>query len=83
MDCTTRVQLPAAAESFYLLHSVQTCSGAQPASYPVDIGGSFPGGSRDVQLIIHLNPVLRLRRRGAITPLPNTSLWHEDWLSTG
>jgi hypothetical protein len=27
-----------------LLHRVQTGSGAHPASYPMGIGGSFPGG---------------------------------------
>jgi hypothetical protein len=27
-----------------LLHSVQTGCGTQPASYPMCIGGSFPGG---------------------------------------
>jgi hypothetical protein len=26
------------------LHVVQTDSGAHPASYPTDTGGSFPGG---------------------------------------
>jgi hypothetical protein len=30
-------------QDFSLLHSVQNGSGAQPASYPVDSGGSFPG----------------------------------------
>jgi hypothetical protein len=29
---------------FSLLHSVQTGSGAQPASYPMDTRGPFPGG---------------------------------------
>jgi hypothetical protein len=29
---------------FFPLHIVQTGSGAHPASYPVDTGGSFPGG---------------------------------------
>jgi hypothetical protein len=27
-----------------LRHNVQTVSGAQPASYPIGIRGSFPGG---------------------------------------
>jgi hypothetical protein len=27
-----------------ILHVVQTGSGAHPASYPMDNGGSFPGG---------------------------------------
>jgi hypothetical protein len=28
---------------FSLLHVIQTGSGAHPASYPMDTGGSFPG----------------------------------------
>jgi hypothetical protein len=34
----------AGAGNFSLRHRVQTGSGAHPASYPMDIGGSFPGG---------------------------------------
>jgi hypothetical protein len=30
-----------------LLHSLQTCSGAHPASYPVSAEGSFPGFEAD------------------------------------
>jgi hypothetical protein len=30
--------------TFSLRHRIQTGSGAQPASYPMGIGGSFPGG---------------------------------------
>jgi hypothetical protein len=33
-----------AVQDFSLLHSVQTGSGAHPASYPMGTGGSFPGG---------------------------------------
>jgi hypothetical protein len=40
---TARVRLPA-GHDFYLPHSVQTGSGAHPASYPVGTGGDFPGG---------------------------------------
>jgi hypothetical protein len=32
------------AVAFSLVHSVQTVSGAHPASYPMDSGDSFPGG---------------------------------------
>jgi hypothetical protein len=31
-------------KDFSPLHSFQTGSGSHPASYPMDIGGSFPGG---------------------------------------
>jgi hypothetical protein len=33
-----------AVQDFSLFHSVQTGSGAHPASYPMDTGGIFPGG---------------------------------------
>jgi hypothetical protein len=36
------VQLPTGTKDSYL--SVQTGSGAHPATYPMGIGGSFPGG---------------------------------------
>jgi hypothetical protein len=35
---------PAGAGNFSLQHRVQTSSGAQPASYPMDTGGLFPWG---------------------------------------
>jgi hypothetical protein len=38
-----RVRFPA-VKDFSLLHSIQTDSGAHPASYPMGTGGSFPGG---------------------------------------
>jgi hypothetical protein len=31
-------------QEFYFLQSVQIGSGVHPASYPIDAGGSFPGG---------------------------------------
>jgi hypothetical protein len=41
---TAGVQFPARGKRFSLLHSVQTGSGAHPASYPMGTGGgSFPG----------------------------------------
>jgi hypothetical protein len=38
----TGVRFPAEAR-FFLLHSFQTGSGAHSASYPMGIGGNFPG----------------------------------------
>jgi hypothetical protein len=38
------VQFPAGVRDFSLLHSGQTSSGAQSASYTMDTGGSFPRG---------------------------------------
>jgi hypothetical protein len=41
---TTRVRFLTEARDFYFLHSVQTDTVAQPTSYLMDIGSSFPGG---------------------------------------
>jgi hypothetical protein len=38
----SRVRFPAGAGNFSLHHRVQNASGANPASYPMDTGGSFP-----------------------------------------
>jgi hypothetical protein len=43
-DRSSRVRFPAEAGNFSLHHSVQNGSGAHPASYPMGIRGSFPGG---------------------------------------
>jgi hypothetical protein len=39
----SRVRCPAEAGNLSLHHRVQNDSGAHPASYPMDIRGSFPG----------------------------------------
>jgi hypothetical protein len=44
MDWTARVRFPTGGRHFSLLHAVQTDYGANPASYPMGLGGSFPGG---------------------------------------
>jgi hypothetical protein len=36
--------IPRQFKIFFFSHSVQTGSGAHPASYPMAIGGDFPGG---------------------------------------
>jgi hypothetical protein len=38
---TARVRFPP-KQNFSLIHSVQTCSGAHPASYPMCTGADFP-----------------------------------------
>jgi hypothetical protein len=43
-DWGSRVWFPAGAGNFSLHHGVQNGSGAHPASYPMGIRGSFPGG---------------------------------------
>jgi hypothetical protein len=35
---------PGRVNNFTLLYSIQTGSGAHPASYPIGTGGSFPRG---------------------------------------
>jgi hypothetical protein len=40
---TAGVRFPAGARDFSFLRSIQDCSGAHPASYPMDTKGSFPG----------------------------------------
>jgi len=44
MGWTTEVLFPAGAGMFSPRHCIQTDSGTHPASYPMGIGGSFPGG---------------------------------------
>jgi hypothetical protein len=39
----SRVRFPAGDGNFSLHHRVQNGSGSHPASYPMDIRGSFPG----------------------------------------
>jgi hypothetical protein len=43
-DRVIKVRSPTEAEDFSSSLCVQTGSGAHPASYPVGIGGPFPGG---------------------------------------
>jgi hypothetical protein len=52
-----------AMQDFFLFHSVQTDSGADPASYPMDTGVSPLGQSgRGVKLTTHLHLVPRSRK---------------------
>jgi hypothetical protein len=41
--------IPGRGKEFFLFHSVQTSSGAHPASYPMGTGGSFPGVKRQMR----------------------------------
>jgi hypothetical protein len=64
---------------FSLLHNVQTDSGAHPASYPMGIGGSFPGGGVKQQgrEADHSPPSIAEVKKGvAIPTLPNMSSRH-------
>jgi hypothetical protein len=64
-DWTTGVQFPEGAMMaiffFFFCHRIQTGSRAHPASYPMSTG---------VKLSTHLQPVPRLRVRGAVSALP-------------
>jgi hypothetical protein len=53
-------------------HHIQNGSGAHPASYPMDTGGSFPGGEAD-----HLPPSSAEVKEWVELYLysPNTSSW--------
>jgi hypothetical protein len=68
----SRVRFPAGAGNFSLHHRVQNGSGAHPASYPVDTGGSFP---EDKAAGAWSWPLTSIKCRGqrmsgAIPPLP-------------
>jgi hypothetical protein len=70
------VRFRAESRDFSLLHSSQTGPGARPASYPMDTGGSFPGGKAAGREIHHSRPSsAEVNNDGAVPPLPNTSSW--------
>jgi hypothetical protein len=52
-------RFPAEARDFSLHYSVQTGSGAHPASYTMGTGGSFPRSGMDVKLTHLLNRMPR------------------------
>jgi hypothetical protein len=65
---------PVDARDFALLHSVQTTSGAHPASYPVGTKRSFPEGKRQEHEADHSAPFnAQVKNDSAIPPLPHTS----------
>jgi hypothetical protein len=49
------------------LHSIQTSSGAHPASYPMGTRGEFPGGEADYSP----TSSAEVKKGGAIPPLPH------------
>jgi hypothetical protein len=76
MGWTTRVRIPAGAINLSLLHSVQTDSGAHPASYPMGTRGSFPRVVKRPGLEADHSPLssAEIKNSGAIPPLPHASL---------
>jgi hypothetical protein len=73
---TARVRFPA-VHDFSLPHSVQTDSGAHPASYPMGTGALSPGVKRLGCEAGHSAPSsTEVKHGGAIPPLPHMSSWH-------
>jgi hypothetical protein len=59
---------------FSLLHSVQTDSGAHPASYAIGTWGYFLGGKRQGREADHSSPsTAEVKKGGAIPPFPYMS----------
>jgi hypothetical protein len=75
-DRDSRVRLPAGAGNFSIHHRVQNGFGAQPASYPIVIRGSFPGGkvAGGVKMITHLHLVPTSKNECSYTSTPPTRL---------
>jgi hypothetical protein len=69
----TSITFPVRAGNFSPHHCIQTGSGSHPASYPMGISGSFPGGKAAgvVMFTTHLHLVPNSRMREAIPPLPH------------
>jgi hypothetical protein len=64
-------------QDFSLPHSVQTGSGAHPASYSIGTGGSFPGRKRQGREADHPPPSsAEVKNGSAIPPLLHTTSWH-------
>jgi hypothetical protein len=61
---------------FSLLHSVQTDSGAHPASYPFDKEGFSPGVKRQGREADHSSQSSAdVKKSGGIPPVPHMSSW--------
>jgi hypothetical protein len=71
-DWTTEVRSPAEEKDFSSSLCIQTSSEAHPASYPIGIRGSFPGGKarsgRDADHSAHLVPRSRMSRSYTSSP---------------
>jgi hypothetical protein len=76
MGWTAGVRFLAGARYFSLLHSVQTGSGAHPASYPIGSRGALPGAKRPGREADHSSPTsAEVKDGGAIPPVPYISSW--------
>jgi hypothetical protein len=73
----TVVRFPTGERNFYLLRSVQTCSGANPASYTMGIGGYSLRIKRPRREADHSPPSsAEVKNAGVTSPLPHTSSRH-------
>jgi hypothetical protein len=74
---TVRVRF-SVVQHFSLLHSVETDSGAYPASYPVGTGAISPGAKRQGREADHLSlSSAEVKKGGAIPPLHHIK--HRDF----
>jgi hypothetical protein len=63
--------IPRWCKMFFLLHGIQTDSGAHPASYPMDTGAISPEIKKLVPETDHSPPSsAKVKNGGAIPPLP-------------
>jgi hypothetical protein len=77
---TTGVRFPTEVREFSLLYNVHTGSEDRPASYPVGLGGSFPGLKRQRCETDYSSPSnAKVKKRGGIVPLPHISLWSDTY----
>jgi hypothetical protein len=78
VGCTTGVRFPAGATDFSVLHSVQTGSGANPASDLMGTGGLFPLGLKRSGRAADHSPQssAEVKNGGPVPPLTHTSSWH-------
>jgi hypothetical protein len=78
---SARVQFPA-VQYFSFHRSVQTGSGADPASCPMGTVGSFPGVKRQGREAVHSPPSsAEVKNGGAVPPLPRMPSWYSAKLN--
>jgi hypothetical protein len=85
MSWTTGVRFPAEAGNFSLHHRVQIEIVSHLPPYPMGIEGSFPGelkrpGPEGDQLP---SSIAEVKNAWSYTSTPNTSPWHDIYLSPG
>jgi hypothetical protein len=76
-DWKTEVRFPEGAKDFSIIHSVQTGSEANPASYSMGTKGSVPGVKQSRREADHSpRSTAEVKNEGAIPPLPHVSSRH-------